>query len=100
MWYFLQIFKTKHHLSVHNCKGPESLLEGDLKVPNNAEAVVTSSLGRIDSMDKVVVLYNTCEIEDSNNSSEDKCGVMLGSFSHGEDSESAILTRYSEDMED
>lgn len=51
-----------------------------------------------------IVLYNTCEIEDSNNSNEDKCrsGVMLGSFSHGEDSESAILTRYSgsEDLED
>jgi hypothetical protein len=49
-----------------------------------------------------VVLYNDGEMEVSINSNEEKyrSRVMLGSFTHIEDSDSLILTRYASSNED
>lgn len=94
---------------MHVCKGPLGNLRTASMVhessPTTVQDVVAEDLSaenlfedRDGQINKVEALYNDCEMEDSINSNEDEeggPGIMLGSFVHGDDPESVILTRYS-----
>ncbi len=79
------------------------LIVGEENISNDqVELTASENLLVNDSMGKVLVLYNDCEIEDSiNSSNEEKCepGIMLGSFTHVDDPEAVIFTRYDANSE-
>lgn len=104
--FLIQIFNTKHHLKIHVCREVEVQNNASESVPKRrtrrememerTEIILTGD----DSANKSV-LYNGCNIEDAMNNSTEKSEdeAMLGSFSHSEDPDAVILTRYS-DCED
>lgn len=69
---------------------------------NQEDLLADDNLLDCDALSKVVVLYNDCEDSINTEIIQEKCGpgIMLGSFTHADDPETVIFTRYASDIDD